>query len=67
MDLMVKSPFGPRGRDINHLMLRKYGIPPLSDLYVTLHDFLDYLAKCGHINVKSVEIDDFDNHGAGYI
>ena len=56
---------------INHLMLRKYGtsINPATFGFGTLHAFLDYLGKCGHIKlefgfVKSVE--DFNNNGAGY-
>ena len=59
-------------REINHLMLRKYGtsINPATFGFGTLPDFLDYLGKCGHIKlefgfVKSVEKEDFDNHGAG--
>ena len=58
---------------INHLMLRKYGtsINPATFGFGTLHAFLDYLGKCGHIKlefefVKSVEKEDFDKHGAGY-
>ena len=58
---------------INHLMLRKYGtsINPATFGFSTLHAFLDYLGKCGHIKlefeiVKSVEKEDFDKHGAGY-
>ena len=58
-------------REINHLMLRKYGtsINPATFGFGTLHAFLDYLGKCGHIKlefgfVKSVENE--DNHGAGY-
>ena len=58
---------------INHLMLRKYGtsINPATYGFSTLHAFLDYLGKCGHIKlefefVKSVEKEDFDKHGAGY-
>ena len=60
-------------RDINHLVLRKYGtsINSLTFGFVTLHDFLEYLEKSGHIKlefefVKSVEKEDFDKHGAGY-
>ena len=58
---------------INHLMLRKYGtsINPATFGFGTLHAFLDYLGKCGHIKLefgvaKSVEKDDLDKHGAGY-
>ena len=58
-------------REINHLMLRKYktSINPATFGFRTLHDFLDYLGKCGHIKlefglVKSVEVE--NNHGAGY-
>ena len=58
---------------INHLMLRKYGtsINPATFGFGTLHAFLDYLGKCGHIKVefgfvKSVEKEYFDKHGAGY-
>ena len=58
---------------INHLMLRKYGtsINPATFGFGTLHAFLDYLGKCGHIKlefefVKTVEKEDFDKHGAGY-
>ena len=60
-------------KEINHLMLRKYGasINPATFGFVTLHDFLDYLGKCDHIKlefgyVKSVEDDVEDNHGTGY-
>ena len=60
-------------RDINHLMLHKYGtcINPATFGFVTLHDFLDYLEKCNHIKfefgcVKSVDKEDFDIHAAGY-
>ena len=60
-------------RDINHLMLHKYGtcINPATFGFLTLHDFLDYLEKCNHIKlefgcVKSVDKEDFYNHGAGY-
>ena len=60
-------------REINHLMLRKYGtsINPATFGFGTLHAFLDYLGKCGHIKlefgvVKSVEKEDVDKHGAGY-
>lgn len=54
-------------------MIRKYGtsINPTTFGFVTLHDFLDYLGKCGHIKlefgfIKTVEKEDFDNLGAGY-
>ena len=54
-------------------MRRKFGtfINPAIFGFGTLHDFLDYLGKCGHIKlefgfVKSVENGNFDNHGAGY-
>ena len=54
-------------------MLRKYGtsVNPATFGFGTLPDFLDYLGKCGHINlefgvVKLVEKEDFDNHGANY-
>ena len=45
-------------------------INPATFGFGTLPDFLDYLGKCGHINlefgfVKLVEKEDFDNHGAG--
>ena len=53
-------------KEINHLMLRKYihmygtSITPPTFGFGTLHGFLDYLGKCGHIKlefgfVKSVE------------
>ena len=46
-------------------------ITPPTFGFGTLHGFLDYLGKCGHIKlefefVKSVEKEDFDKHGAGY-
>ena len=60
-------------KEINHLMLRKYGtsINSATFGFGSLHAFLDYLGKCGHIKLefgvaKSVEKDDLDKHGAGY-
>ena len=39
---------------INHLMLRKFGtsINPATFGFGTLHAFLDYLGKCGHIKLE---------------